>query len=211
MEREKRKLLDAIRELMERGLLFGSWGNLSIRKNDRIVITPSAIPYSRMKTRDISIIDLSGRHIAGGKPSSEWRMHAQIYKTLEAKAIIHLHSPYATIFSLARKAVKCRTEDSIQVIGDSIPVARYFQTGTKDLAFEVAEKARKARAVIMANHGLVVHGRSMEEALYAAIIAEKTCMAEAFSRLVGRPKDIPAKDREGLKEKYRKYSGKLLK
>ena len=212
MANEKRLIVKIARKMAEKGMLFGSWGNLSIFNGRHIAITPSAFPYECMKPSDIAVITMSGKQIEGKEKSTEWRMHAEIYRNTRHRAVVHVHSPYASAFAVARKPVKCRTEDAIQLIGEKIPVTKYHMTGTKELAFSVVEAMEKSssNATIIANHGLVTAGRNLYEAWLAAIVAEKTCMVELLGKGIGRLKDIPARNRAGLKEKFRQYASRLF-
>ena len=212
MEKEKKEIVRVAKMLLEKGMLFGSWGNISIFNGSKIAITPTAVPYEKMKASDIAVISLSGKQIEGREKSTEWRMHAEIYRMGKHRAVAHLHSPYASAFSVLRKRVKCRTEDAVQLIGESISVAPYHLTGTRDLAFAVAHSMEKhnSNAVIMANHGLVAAGRNLHEAWMTALVAEKACMIEAVASKIGRPKEIPKRERMALAEKFSEYSKKLF-
>ena len=212
MEKEKKEIVKIARKMAEKGVLFGSWGNLSILNGRHMAITPSAMRYENMKPSDVAVIDLSGRQAEGKEKSTEWRMHAEIYRTSGHRAVVHVHSPYASAFGVARRPVKCRTEDAVQLIGDIIPVTPYFLTGTRKLAFAVAEAMEKKRsnAAIMANHGLVAAGRTLYEAWLTALVAEKTCMVEILGRCAGRPRDIPKRERIQLKEKFVQYAKSLF-
>ncbi len=204
----KKDLMKMIRLLMDSGMLAGSYGNMSVRGKGRIHITPSAIPYHRMSERDAATISYSG-NVLSGVPSSEWRMHLAIYKARQdLNAIVHLHSPYSSVLAVMRKPARCLTEESIQLIGREIPVAKYHITGSEKLAEEVASKFSGSNAAIMANHGIVVGGRTWYEAYLAAMAAEKACMIEVLSG--GKGKGIPERDVEELRRKFEEYRKRFL-
>lgn len=184
----KGEIIKAIDYLEKKGLIKGTWGNLSIRINDKVYITPSGVPYDVLKEDDISVLDLeSQKHLSGLKPSSEKSLHLEIYKNFpEINAVVHTHSLYASIFSALRKTVPCYIEDQAQIIGGEIPVAEYKLPGTLDLAIEAVKKFKLGvYGILLANHGIVSIGRNLKEALIAAEIIEKSANIAYHVELMG--------------------------
>ncbi len=123
-------LLDASRRLVEQGLNRGASGNASVRCGENILITPSALPVSAMNEQDMVLIDLDGRVIRGGKPSSEWRFHCDILRARpEIGAVLHAHSTFATTLACLRREVPAVHYHVAFAGGDSIRCAPYALFG----------------------------------------------------------------------------------
>ena len=162
----------------KKGLVKGSWGNVSVRQGNKMWITPSGIPYSELKENDIVEIDLNTEEKLKGdkKPSSEMKLHRLIYLEFsEINAVVHTHSVYASAFAASETEIPCYIEDQAQIIGGRIPVAEYALPGTEELAQNAVKvlKEKEVFATLLANHGVVAIGRNLKEALMAAEIVEK--------------------------------------
>jgi L-fuculose-phosphate aldolase len=201
----KGEIIKAIDYLEKKGLIKGTWGNLSIRINDKVYITPSGVPYDILKEDDISVLDLeSQKHLSGLKPSSEKSLHLEIYKNFpEINAVVHTHSLYASIFSALRKTVPCYIEDQAQIIGGEIPVAEYKLPGTLDLAIEAVKKFKLGvYGILLANHGIVSIGRNLKEALIAAEIIEKSANIAYHVELMGGGHPLSEDDIKWMRNLY---------
>ena len=173
---------DAIREaiaahgrlLFGRGFSVGSAGNISVRLPDGFLITPTNSCLGRLDPARISRLDRDYRHVAGDKPSKEVFMHRAFLEARpEAGAVVHLHSTHATaIACLARPGepapIPPLTPYFVMRIGRVLPVVPYYRPGDAAMEPAIAEAARGARAVLLANHGPVVSGRTLDDAVYAA-------------------------------------------
>ena len=164
------------RLLFGRGFSVGSAGNISVRLPDGggFLITPTNSCLGRLDPARISRLDADYRHVSGDPPSKEVFMHRAFLATRpEAGAVVHLHSTHAT-------AVACLAEPGesapippltpyfVMRVGRSLPVLPYSRPGDPAMEPAIAEAAREARAVLLANHGPVVSGRSLDDAVYAA-------------------------------------------
>ncbi|SHE81770.1 L-fuculose-phosphate aldolase [Marinitoga hydrogenitolerans DSM 16785] len=201
----KSEIIKAIEYLEKKGLIKGTWGNLSIKIKDKIYITPSGVPYDILKEEDISVMDFeSQKHISGLKPSSEKALHFEIYKNFpEIKAVVHTHSLYASIYSALRKPVPCYIEDQAQIIGGEIPVAEYKLPGTLDLALEAVKKFKiGVYGILLANHGIVSIGRNLKEALIAAEIIEKSANIAYHVELMGEGYPLSEEDIKWMRNLY---------
>lgn len=156
--------------LVNEGLTFGSGGNLSVRSDDSkgFFITPSGMAYDCLKKSDLVRMDLEGNIIGGlRKPSSEWHMHAAIYRARpDIRALIHCHSHYISAFSTLGEDLGPVSYLIASAGTASVPLAPYETFGTDALA-QSAVKAmgERSKAVILANHGLIAGGRNLKEAL----------------------------------------------
>lgn len=174
-ENETRALLVALAaSLFARGYSVGSAGNISVKLEDGYLITPTNSCLGRLDAGRLSKLDRTFHHIGGDKPSKEVFMHRAFYQARpSASAVVHLHSTMATAVACLRDVNEANpipplTPYLVMRVGRSMPVVPYYRPG--DAAMEPAIKtaARDARAVLLANHGPVVSGRSLSDAVYAA-------------------------------------------
>ena len=192
-KKERLIVCDAGRQLMERGLVEGTWGNTSLRlDNELMAITPSGRRYEDMTQNDIVIMNYSSMKVEGDiKPSSEKGLHAEIYRTRKKiNAVVHTHQPYASTMAAAHKELPPILDDQAQILGPSVRCADYALPNTKKI-IKATTKALKGRfAAFMANHGAVTLGRTMEEAIIAALVLEKASKAYIEGQLIGGAKSL---------------------
>jgi ribulose-5-phosphate 4-epimerase/fuculose-1-phosphate aldolase len=175
--------------LYARGYAHGSSGNLSVRLPDGQLITPTNSCLGRLDPARISKVDAAGNHVSGDKPSKEAFLHLAMYQERPgAHAIVHLHCTHCVAVSCLRHADPANvlppiTAYYVMRIG-RLPLVPYYKPGDRALAEAVREKARKHHAVLLANHGPVVAGKSLEDAVYNAEEMEET--AKLFLLLAGR-------------------------
>lgn len=167
------------KSLYDRGYGCGSSGNISLRLDDGLLVTPTNSSLGRLDPARISKLDLDGNHLAGDKPSKEAFLHLAIYQERrEERAVVHLHSTHSV-------AVSCLAEvDPADVLPPitayyvmrvgKLPLLPYFRPGDKALAEAVRASARRHRAMLLANHGPVVAGKDLDAAVYAAEELEET-------------------------------------
>ncbi|BBJ27729.1 class II aldolase/adducin family protein [Athalassotoga saccharophila] len=198
-------LLDACQEIMDLRLVSGTWGNLSLRlENGNILITPSGIPYDAIREDDLVICDRSGNVVEGNlPPSSELKMHVAIYSSRkDVNAIVHTHSLYASIASAIFDEVQLLVEDVAMVIGGRIRVTSYRYPGTQELADEVVKALGDRMAAIIANHGQVAVGPTMDDALLAAQMCEKASEMYVIASQYPKVNALPDSDVRSLYDKY---------
>ncbi|MDD3982280.1 MAG: class II aldolase/adducin family protein [Spirochaetales bacterium] len=173
----KETLLENTFLAYKRGLFAGTSGNLSCLDSTgtKIAITPSSYPYEKMTLDDIVIIETSGGAVVEGnhKPSSEWRMHAAIYREVPGtRGVVHIHSPYATALATAGKRIPLVLIETLVYIGGDIPLAEFGLPGTEELGAIVARTLKTRNACLMANHGAVAVGETLEQATLRATYIE---------------------------------------
>lgn len=193
--------------MIKSGLVKGTWGNVSTRTDNTMWITPSGISYDEFKEENIAIVDVStGTQVGGNKkPSSEMPLHLMLYRNLSnINGIVHTHSIYASVFAAIGEEIPCYTEDQAQIIGGSIPVAKYAFPGTEKLGNNVLSVFQMDRfSSLMANHGLVSIGRSLKEAWTAAEVAEKSAQVAAVIKSMGKnPLTINETDIKEMRKIY---------
>jgi ribulose-5-phosphate 4-epimerase/fuculose-1-phosphate aldolase len=177
------------KSLYERGYAHGSSGNLSARLPDGLLVTPTNSCLGRLDPAKIAKLDKSGKHVGGDKPSKEGFLHLAMYEErASAQAIVHLHCTHCVAVSCLQHADPADvlppiTAYHVMRIG-RLPLVPYHRPGDRALAEAVREKAKQHHAVLLANHGPVVAGKSLEDAVYNAEELEET--AKLFLLLSGR-------------------------
>ena len=167
------------RSIFERGLTFGASGNISVRVDDGWLMTPTGSTMGNLDPARLSKLDDNGHHISGDKPTRESFLHMAMYdERPTSRGIVHLHSTYSVAVSC------CADVDPANVLPPitayyamkivTLPLVPYFPPGSLDLADAVRELAPDHHAVLLANHGPVVAGNSLEDAVYAVEELEQT-------------------------------------
>ena len=207
---ERRQVLAAAREISQSGMVMGTWGNVSMRcpEPELMLSTPSGVDYQLMSMEDMVLLDSSYRIREGSyKPSIETPLHMEIYRNREGvKAIVHVHSIYASSFAVARKSIPVILEETAQVVGHEVPVAEYALCGTQALATAVLDSlGEDRRAVLLANHGLLAAGVSMEDALRICYVVEKTAQIALYAQELGGARTLESAEIVQLYQKFKSY------
>ena len=189
-EAKSRELMvELAASLFARGFSVGSAGNISMRVEDGILITPTNSSLGRLDPAKISKLDPAFRHVSGDAPSKEVFMHRAFYMArAEAGAIVHLHSTLATAVAClpdvdTDNPIPPLTPYFVMRIGRRLPVIPYFRPGDPAMEPAIRAAAPDARAVLLANHGPVVSGKTLLDAVYAAEELEEA--AKLFLTLRG--------------------------
>jgi L-fuculose-phosphate aldolase len=176
------------RKMIESGLVTGSWGNISVRiDEDTIAITPSGRNYLSLQADDIVLVSQAGNTLAGVlKPSSELPLHLAVYQSRrDIQAIVHTHSVFASACAVAHKAIAPIIEDLVQVVGGSVDVAPYALPGTTELAENAVKSLGNKNAVLLANHGVLGCGATLQEALLCCELVEKAAQIFIYAQSIG--------------------------
>lgn len=202
----RKEIIEAGLLILKTALVYGTWGNVSVRipDEDLIAITPSGVDYEKLQPENIPIIDLEGNLIDGNmKPSIELPLHIEIYKNRpDIFAIVHTHSVHCTAMAIARKPIPASCEDLIQVTGGEVRVSEYRLPGSKDLGAVVVKALEGRQAVIMANHGLLAAGNSLKEAMKIAQICEKSAQATLLAANIGGSVSLSDEDCAFMRDFY---------
>jgi L-fuculose-phosphate aldolase len=195
-EDARKTLCDACSRLYHKELLVSAGGNVSIRTDDGILITPSGRNKGSLSPDDMVKVSMDGKVIGKGKPSIEHRFHLALYgRRKEINAVVHCHPIYCT--ALAVKGEKIRadlTPEGVILLGD-VPLVPYCTPGSNELVDEVA-KVSKASAMLMESHGAVTQGRTMEEACNRM---EELEFQAHLQLVVGNVKGLPGEEVHKLK------------
>jgi len=202
-ERSARQaIVDVHRILYEIGFSVANDGNTSMRVNSKtLLITPMGLNKSRLKPEQIVTIDMEGNATGGGMhpPSSERALHLEIYKVRpDVQAIIHAHPPYAIACSLAGVSLAEYLLPEVIVALGQIPTVQYATPSTKEFGQVAAEQAKKYDAMILARHGAVTLGKSLNEALEKLERLEHSAKIAAIARSIGSIAPLPKPEVERL-------------
>ena len=164
-------------------------GNISVRYKNGFLITPSGVKYSSLKIDDIVFVSLEGKFDGNKKkPSSEWRIHKDIYNIKqEANAIVHAHSTNATAVSTHRKSIPAFHYMVALAGGNNIKCADYATFGTKKLSDNIIKALENRKACLMSNHGQVAFDESLDKAFELAQEIENICHQYINALKIGNP------------------------
>lgn len=191
----KQAVLRIAKKAYEEKLMAGTSGNMSAfsRETGLMVITPSSYDYSIMEEHDIMVMDLEGNVKEGcHKPSSEWKMHAELYRHLpHVGAVVHTHSPYATSFAVTHKEIPVILIEMIPFLKGKVEVSPYADQGSAQVGLNAVPILKRKNACLMANHGVVAVGENLDAAYINSIYTEDTAKIYHMSLVSGDPVVIP--------------------
>jgi L-fuculose-phosphate aldolase len=199
-------LADTARQSVARGLNSGSAGNVSVRLDHGFLVTPSGLPGDRLGPEQMVFVDMEGHAACPLKPSSEWRIHRDIYRARsEVKAVVHAHSPHAVSLACLRRDIPPFHYMVAAAGGKDIRCAAYATFGTQALSDAVLDALRDRRACLMANHGLVAVGDSLQAALNLALEVEELCAQYWRATLMGSPVILSDAEMDEVLERFKHY------
>ena len=205
---ERAQVIAAARQTVSLGLTHGTSGNVSCRIPGGLLITPTGMPYDDVKPADVVAIGLDGELRPGEvrRPSSEWRMHAALYRARpDVQAVVHGHSPAATAVACLGRDLPSFHYMVAAAGGDSVRCAGYALFGTEALA-DLAVAAMADRwACLLAHHGLLAAGPTLDRAV--AVAAEVEFLAEVYLRLLplGEPARLDPDQMSAVIDRFRSY------
>jgi L-fuculose-phosphate aldolase len=188
------------------GLNRGSSGNLSLRTDDGLLITPSGVPPAALTAEAMVAMTIEGTWREGQQPSSEWRFHRDIYLARGVVgAVVHVHSPFATALACLRRDIPAFHYMVAVAGGDSIRCAPYATFGTQELSDHALAALDGRRACLLSNHGLIAVGADLDGAIRMTVEVES--LAEQYWRAlqVGEPVLLDAAEMAEVLEKFASY------
>ena len=207
-EIEKREaLVRNYLKLIDSGLGTGSSGNLSLRIDSGMLITPTGILAENLNSEQLVALSLEGEAPEGQLlPSSEWHMHAAVYRDRpEIQAVVHCHSRYATILACAHRPIPAIHYMIAVTESDSVPVAPYATFGTTALAKSVVGALHGRLASLIANHGQLAIGRDLEQAMRVAGEVEELAAIYWGSLAIGAGEVLTAGQMGDVQEAFTSY------
>lgn len=200
----KMDVVDGARDIFRKGLVEIGEGNVSTRipNKEELLITPTFNQYETMTKDDVVHLKFNGTQLSKGKhASTEYRLHVAIYKVRPmAQCVIHSHSPYATMFSVAREKIPVLLEEMVILLGGEVNVSEFGIAHTDDIGENAIKALGTTNAALLANHGVLVCGRTVEHAVKMAELVEKMALIYWGSSQIGEPVVIS-------KEAYSKLIG----
>ena len=173
-DREKRQsVIDACLRMNQLGINQGTSGNISLRHDEGMLITPTSVPYETMQPEQIVFMGLDGSFDSSHRPSSEWRFHLDIFKARpEVNAVVHAHPPYATTLAIMGLEIPPIHYMIAVAGGDSIRCAPYATYGTAELSQHAVSALEDRFACLLAHHGMIAIGPSLSKAMWLAVEVE---------------------------------------
>lgn len=211
MSRGRRsELVAAAQATIGSGINQGTSGNLSLREGDGMLITPSGLPYDRMSEADIVFLGLgSGAEAPSAedrKPSSEWRIHRDVYRARsDAHAILHAHPVHCVALAALRRPLPAFHYMVAAAGGSDIRCAPYATFGTQQLSEHVLVALQGRRACLMANHGVLCLGPNLEKVLALTLEIELLARAYLLCLGAGDPVVLDDDEMDRVVEKFRDY------
>ncbi len=193
-EQELRKILtESGLYLLENNLVQGTWGNTSIRVDDKyMLVTPSGLDYTSLTPEDMAMVNIETLEWTGKlKPTSEKGIHAGIYMSRpDVNVVIHTHPNYCSVLASSRTPLPAMDDNFKTLIGGEARVGKYGLPGTKKLCKGTVEAMEGRNACLMANHGVLCAGTSMENAFevisamekYSKLFVEKTLLEKTNAK-----------------------------
>ena len=199
-------IVEAARSLNGLGLNQGTAGNISLRWEDGLLITPSGMPYETMSADDIVFMGLDGAYDHRLKPSSEWRFHRDILASRpDVNAVVHAHPIYCTAFALCRQEIPAVHYMIAAAGGPTVRCAPYATFGTPELSEHALAALEGRSCCLLANHGMIATGPDLPKALWLAVELETLCRQYAVALQVGAPVVLPDDEIARNVEKFRSY------
>lgn len=194
-ELARREIAQTCRELARDGLVLGTAGNVSARMPrtgaaDGFAITATGAEFSTMEPRHVVLVDIDGTLLAGDlEPTSELGLHLGLYRAGDTGAIVHTHAPMATALSCVLDELPC-IHYQMLTLGGAVPVAGYETFGTQELVHSVLGAMEGRPAVLMANHGALTHGHTLELAVSHTMLLEWACQMYWRAASIGAPRAL---------------------
>ncbi len=189
--------------LYRRGFAAANDGNISVRQgDDQILCTPTMQCKGFLKPADLCVVDLQGRRISGTKkPSSEIRLHLEIYKARpDVNSVVHCHPPHATAFAVAREPIPRGVLPEAEIFLGEVPIAPYETPGTQEFAETLLPFVQQTNVIVLANHGTVSFGENLEHAYWWTEILDAYCRILILARGLGNVQQLPADKVQELRE-----------
>jgi L-fuculose-phosphate aldolase len=202
----REEIIATARAMNAKNLNRGKSGNVSARTDEGFLVTPTGLAYESMRAEDIVEMAVDGTTRGSRAPSSEWRFHRDIYAVrAEVRAIVHLHSPFATTLACLGRGIPAFHYMIAVAGGSNVRCAPYATFGTQTLSDHALCALEGRKACLLANHGMIAVGPALAEAL--ALAVEVEALAEQYWRalLIGEPKLLSESEMAIVLEKFSTY------
>ncbi|PAZ13692.1 fuculose phosphate aldolase [Streptomyces sp. SA15] len=187
-------LVATARRTVSDGLVVGTSGNVSVRVGDTVLVTPSGVPYDRLTADDVTGVDLDGRQVLGTLvPTSELPMHLAVYRSTDARAVVHTHAVHATAVSTLVHELPAIHYMTV-ALGGPVRVAPYATYGTDELAENMLHALADRSGCLLQNHGTLTYGATLDQAY------DRTAQLEWMCRLWLTASAVPGRSPTLLSE-----------
>ena len=196
-EEFRKTVVRGAQEIYRKGLVEDGEGNISVRiSKNEILVTPTSTKYDLLSPDLIVHMDLDGNVIGSGKiPSTEVKMHLAVYKDRpKVKCVIHNHSPYISMLSILRKSIPIIMEQQLIFLGGEVRCTEITEAHTEEMGVSALKALGKNNAAILANHGAIICGKSLDHAVRFSVILEKLAKVYWGALQIGEPMSIPEKN-----------------
>lgn len=203
VENAPEAVLAAAKDMLRKGLVEGTAGNISARQADgSIVITPSSVDYEDMQLDDLVVIDPDGKTLSakdGRSPSSEKLLHLACYRAFDdVGSVIHSHPVHATMFAITHTSIPACIDEFAIFVGGDVRCTDYAASGTPDVG-EQAVKALEGRgAALIANHGMVAVGPKPSTVLHITALVERSAHIVFGATVLGQVQHLPEQVNDGF-------------
>jgi len=199
-------IVAACLEMNRSGINQGTSGNISVRWEEGLLITPTSLPYDQMTPDDIVFLGMDGRSRGSNQPSSEWRFHRDIMKVKpEVGAIVHAHPMYSTIIAIMGREIPPLHYMIAIAGGHTIPCARYATFGTEELSLHAVEALKDRTACLLEHHGLIATGPTLGKAMWLAVEVETLAQQFHGCLQIGGPRLLPVEEIEHVRARMGEY------
>lgn len=204
---EKNQVIDAGIKLHDYHLISLSGGNVSLRINNHILVTPSGMTYQELVTDDIVVMNLDGSIVEGERrPSVDTVALLYIYNNMpEVNAVIHTHQVYATAVGLISDTLPAVVTTLVNATVGPVTVAPFSSAASLDMGIETVRHLNGKRAVILKQHGVITVGSTLKEALYAAVYMEDAAKTYLVAKAVGEPPVLNAQQIQDAVDSFKVY------
>ncbi|WP_183100308.1 class II aldolase/adducin family protein [Nocardioides pelophilus] len=194
----RQQLVAACHRLAAEGLLIGTAGNVSIREGDRVAVTATGAVLGELTADQVVEVDLDGNQVGGSLvPTSEVYLHLSLYQKYDVAAVVHTHAPVSTAASISIGEIPVVHYQQL-LLGGTIRVAPYATFGSPELATRVVAALEGRAAALMANHGSIAIGASLDKAVENALLLEWLCTVYRDALAMGRPATLTRKQQEDV-------------
>jgi L-fuculose-phosphate aldolase len=206
-----KELRDAViagcREVVQRGLAFGTSGNVSVRRDEQcFFVSPTGMSYDSLEPDDIPLVDMDGRWFGRRRPSSEWRFHRDVFRSRpEVGAIVHTHSPKATSLACTGRGIPAFHYMVAVAGGPDIRCAPYHTFGTQELSDAALAALDGRKTCLLANHGVIAVGADLPAALALAAEVENLAAQYCMALVLGKVRLLDETEMNRVLEKFRTY------
>ena len=203
---KRQSIIDACREMNRLGINQGTSGNISLRHDGGMLITPTSVPYDAMRVEQIVFMELDSAPEAGQRPSSEWRFHRDILKARpEVNAVVHAHPPFATILAIMGREIPPLHYMIACAGGETIRCAPYATFGTAELSHHAVAALEGRSACLLAHHGMIAVGASLTKAMWLAVEVETLARQYHGCLQIGTPPLLSKAEIENVRSRMAGY------